>query len=238
MSQPKGQKYLYKYQRIDGNNLDFSRNIFTKNELYFRTATAFNDPFDCKFQVELRASNEDPDLPKKVQNTMIEEIRRQYGICCLSEVRDDILMWAHYADAHRGFCLQFWNPGEPPFAARKLKPDGSPEEIPRLWQVEYFNEYPSVDPVDDEAETLAKKTVCTKAKQWEYEKEWRMVDPNGPGPHQFPPPFLTGVIFGCRMLKKYKQMIRDWCKDRETLVKYYEAQLSDDSYSLEIVQVS
>ena len=29
------------------------------------------------------------------------------GILCLSEKRDDILMWSHYADGHTGFCLEF-----------------------------------------------------------------------------------------------------------------------------------
>ncbi len=29
------------------------------------------------------------------------------GILSLSKVRDDILMWTHYADRHRGLCFEF-----------------------------------------------------------------------------------------------------------------------------------
>ena len=28
------------------------------------------------------------------------------GVCCFSEKVDDLLMWGHYADKHKGFCLE------------------------------------------------------------------------------------------------------------------------------------
>ena len=68
--------------------------------------------------------------------------------------------------------------------------------------------------------------------------EWRMIDLSGPGSHQFRSQFLTGVIFGCKMQDKHKKLIRDWCKDRQPAMKYYEAQQSEDSYSLKIVEIS
>lgn len=68
--------------------------------------------------------------------------------------------------------------------------------------------------------------------------EWRMVDENGLGPYQFPSRFLTGVIFGCRMSEEHKKLIRDWCKNRQPAITYYEAKQSEDSYSLNIVEIS
>ncbi|HRI59001.1 MAG TPA: DUF2971 domain-containing protein [Saprospiraceae bacterium] len=32
---------------------------------------------------------------------------KKTGVFCLSSKNDDILMWAHYADLHKGFCLGF-----------------------------------------------------------------------------------------------------------------------------------
>ena len=29
------------------------------------------------------------------------------GITCLSEVKDDLLMWSHYGGKYKGFCLEF-----------------------------------------------------------------------------------------------------------------------------------
>lgn len=34
----------------------------------------------------------------------LSEVR---GVSCFSEKVDDLLMWGHYAEGHRGFCLEF-----------------------------------------------------------------------------------------------------------------------------------
>lgn len=34
-------------------------------------------------------------------------VNSELGVLCLSEIHDDILMWSHYADGHRGIVLQF-----------------------------------------------------------------------------------------------------------------------------------
>jgi hypothetical protein len=55
------------------------------------------------------------------------------GVACLAESYADLLMWAHYADGHRGFCLEFDGNAEPFSAARK---------------VVYKAEFPSLSPID------------------------------------------------------------------------------------------
>ena len=65
-----------------------------------------------------------------------------------------------------------------------------------------------------------------------------MVCPRMTGSYQFEPQCLTGVIFGCRMLEKHKDMIREWCKNRRPAITYYEAKQSENSYKLNIVEIS
>jgi len=36
-----------------------------------------------------------------------KEILKHIGIFCLSPFNDNMLMWSHYADSHKGVCLQF-----------------------------------------------------------------------------------------------------------------------------------
>lgn len=160
----------------------------------------------------------------------------KWGICCLSEVRDSILMWAHYANAHRGFCLEL-------STELRIVPNVYQSDIGEIapfpvvpLEVKYSDAYPVFNPIypDDSAN----QTLLRKAKQWKYEREWRMALPGAPGPYKFPSHCLTGVIFGCRMLEKHKEMIREWCRNREPTIKYYEARESEDSYSLNIVEVS
>lgn len=163
----------------------------------------------------------------------------KWGICCLSEIEYDILMWSHYANAHQGYCLQFLNEHGQSFGVQR-KPEDRGKKPDRLvpLQVRYFDTYPIVNCIGDNPKTMAEKTCLTKAENWKYEKEWRIVDLSGLGSHQFPSQCLTGVIFGCRMPEEHKKLIRDWCKDRQPAITYYEAKQSEDSYSLNIVEIS
>ena len=240
--------------------------------MYFSSVIAFNDPFDCQFQVKFRGSDDEkakfiddllkkqaPHLPSEERLSIARENSKflsdpaitneanairdrarqaieKWGICCLSEVRDNILMWAHYANAHRGFCLEF-------STDLHIVPNVYQSDIGEIapfpvvpLEVKYPEEYPVCNPLcpDDSAN----QTLLTKAKQWEYEKEWRMVCPRMTGSYQFEPQCLTGVIFGCRMLEKHKDMIREWCKNRRPAITYYEAKQSENSYKLNIVEIS
>ena len=159
----------------------------------------------------------------------------KWGICCLSKVRDNILMWSHYAKAHHGFCLEFSN--ELHIAPNVYQSDiGEIAPFPVVpLEVKYSEEYPVFNPVSPDGS--ANKTLLTKATQWEYESEWRMALPRMTGSYQFLPDCLTGVIFGCRMSEEHKKMIRNWCKDRQPAITYYEARESEDSYSLNVVEI-
>ena len=54
-------------------------------------------------------------LSRKSIKTMEEVMQKEFarviaediGVYCVSAKRDDILMWSHYADYHKGICLEF-----------------------------------------------------------------------------------------------------------------------------------
>ena len=271
-SPPDRPSYFYKYKYIDEDHPEYSRHIFTHNELHFSSANAFNDPFDCKYRVEWRGSPEeekkyvdrvlkkfdpslnrherlsssregikifdDPAFMKNAQVSNRQEIER-WGICCLSTVPDNILMWSHYANAHHGFCLQFLNEHSKLFGVQRKPEDrGKKPNLLVPLQVRYSDAYPIVNCISDNPKTMAEKTCLTKAENWKYEKEWRIVDLSGPGSHQFPSQFLTGVIFGCRMSEEHKRLIRGWCNDRQPSITYCQAEQREDGYSLNIVEIS
>ena len=178
-----------------------------------------------------------PDFMKEIEDKANQAVREQWGICCLTKVKDDILMWSHYANKHQGFCLIFSMELHNASFTMKLMREGPSQEqiITSPLEVEYSKNYPFAKRLQDD---LLKQTILTKAKRWDYEKEWRMIIKDGVGLWQFPPQYLTGVIFGCRMSEKHQEKIRGWCKDRQPAIKYYEAQQREDSYLLNIVEIS
>jgi len=85
-------------------------------------------------------------------------ICNRYRVYCLSEKPDSPLMWALYADAHRGVCLEF-DGRIAPFTRQSA-----------ATKVEYQRVYPTYDVV-----TVGYQPLVTKSADWSYEAEWRVI---------------------------------------------------------------
>jgi len=149
-----------------------------------------NQPIRQQWEQQVRTS------PTALQS-VIEDFSRklEVEICkrrlyCLVPAPDSILMWSHYADHHRGICLEF-------HVVNAL--------FLKAWKVAYCSEYPVWVPQD--MQDIALDVILTKSKDWECEQEFRIVGtPNGVGHPlkldgdylSLPPRALLSVIVGCR----------------------------------------
>ncbi|MBM4163942.1 MAG: DUF2971 domain-containing protein [Lentisphaerae bacterium] len=95
-----------------------------------------------------------------------DKLCMQYGVVCLSAVRDCELMWAHYAQYHRGLVVE-------------LDISGLPDVDLRL--VHYSQDRPTLDlSVVQDAQLVAEagdRLLWTKSIKWKYEREWRAKIP-------------------------------------------------------------
>lgn len=101
-----------------------------------------------------------PDVLRKeiedVSREMWKAMQEQYRVFCLSTHCNCPLMWAHYADHHRGVCLGF---------------DGEDVVFGSAMQVQYCSDYPVYDLFGENH--LA--PFISKSDQWRYEGEFRVV---------------------------------------------------------------
>lgn len=94
---------------------------------------------------------------------------RYVGVLSLTEDPLNELMWAHYADSHKGFVVgldtqsEFFQP----------KP-GEPKTCGELMNVIYTDTTPVVF-VEPGKLDIPKEVFFTKTNKWSYEREWRMV---------------------------------------------------------------
>ena len=229
------------------------KQIFVEHKLFFPCRRLFNDPFDCVVPslleipgtvikryfeefVERRfpaASGAEKDgmIAKLMPVDALEGFRRdlQYdvdkaGVLSFSKVRDDILMWAHYADKHKGLCLEF---------------DGSANCIffGEAQPVEYRNYTPL--PLDEAPVKQMERVILTKAKHWRYEREYRIVRPGEACRLlEYPQELLTGVIFGCTMPGDLRQMIKQWAAQGNCRVAFFEARPKAGQFGLDIARVA
>jgi len=142
------------------------------------------------------------DLARWGQSYIEENLLTQIGILCLTESPDNLLMWAHYADSHQGFIIEF-DPDSDFFNQRI----GHADELRHLRQVMYSEDRPSItmDDIQDFSPFL------TKGKIWESEHEWRMMLPlqnasevicKGSSTYHlfdYPASAIKQIIFGARM---------------------------------------
>ena len=158
----------------------------------------------------------------------IELLRKKLGICCFTKIKDNILMWTHYAKQHTGFCLEFDVNNDffrPSTRAIKVKYDGLRPEL----NVLRLDSYPEGK--------LAEKLLI-KANDWQYEHEWRIVDyEKGEGTQNFPEDALRGVILGCRISQGNKDNIFRWCGKRKHPPTLYEAREKQKEFGLDIVEI-
>ena len=118
---------LYKYY----SDTDCCLNSVKHNQMWYSAPCNFNDVFDCDISIDDKkvfgeALKLFPDKRgirlgsnawKNFRATMtqqlralrsqFEELRHTTGVSCLSESENSLLMWAHYANNHRGLCVAY-----------------------------------------------------------------------------------------------------------------------------------
>lgn len=157
-------------------------------------------------------------------------VLQSFGICSFSEIPDDVLMWSHYSDGHKGFCVEFSRTDE------NILEQARPVDYP------INDEFPFIDywktKPEEQIEEF-KKIVLTKSKHWCYEKEWRIldrpshVDATYSGhTSTYPDSMLSGIIFGARMPNENRETIIDLLSKKS--VAFYESVIVKDHFKLEV----
>jgi hypothetical protein len=126
-----------------------------------------------------------------------QNIPNDVAVLCLSEQPDDILLWSHYADSHRGVCFGF-SVGDDPLFAQEIA------------KVTYQNNFPICE-YFDQPEDVERIAFSTKSSQWSYEAEWRVIRVDtGPGTYQFAPGTLRDVILGSEIDPSDRKSIEEY----------------------------
>lgn len=181
---------------------------------------------------------------------IIVDIIHNSKIVCLSlsEQENDPLysnlMWSHYADGLRGFCLVFdadslqqdiYQSSNKTMRPIKIQYQNTPNTLKLL----DFIKSESVLGSDNDINFVeaVTKTIATKSKAWEYENELRILSLSKSQFHHYSEDSLKEIIIGEKMPQEQRKLLLDTVKAVHPSVVVKEARLIADSYSLEIVAV-
>lgn len=161
--------------------------ILPAQRIRLSTFDTVNDPFEL-----LGATQGDREARRQF-SWLYDHWVSTLGFVSFSDNWKSPLMWAHYARSHTGVCLGVEVPD-----SRPMQMNYEPRRLSMLWDMTRLE-----TAVDDD---VIKAVITTKFKEWEYEREWRVVEKLGAkdeetGLHYmyFMPGFeLREIIIGAR----------------------------------------
>lgn len=237
---------VFKYRGGDWGVVKRDLRSLAKNELFAAPFASLNDPFEATVLIDQKSfevgslflgwaigakSSEVKGARSEFEKAVAEFINftKGVGIYSLSKTAKDELLWAHYANSHQGFCLEF---DLERLLAYKLEAD-------EVLEVQYASKPPKVTMVELVASdrgkvNLLKKLVATKSLRWKYEEEIRICVGKA-GFREYDFRALTAVYFGVRCSRRLIRLAMRLLRGRG--LKYYQMQLIENSYELTKIEI-
>lgn len=162
-----------------------------------------------------------------------------FGVLSLTETPDNLLMWSHYGDSHKGVVLGF-DESHPFFQGDEVV-----SGLSRLNKVEYSQKRPILSiSTQNNPKVFLRKSV-----DWSYEREWRLIRPlteaasmisrEGLSPlclFEIPHGAIKTVVTGSQITPNEYREICDYCAMTPSLahVQVRHILLSKEQYELEV----
>jgi len=248
-------KRIYKY-RCD---TDHARANLKANTVWMASPESYNDPYDSSFVFpletlknllelalarKLKEAGHDVGM-EVIRNKAASGIRhiaeatvsqfaafRKFAkVCSFSERNDSLLMWSHYANHHKGFCIEYnievLSAGD--FFRKNLYPVFYSEQFYDLGSFIQSLAGPSREDFRSMIPLLA---MLHKFEGWKYEEEWRLVDEKDRIADDYsrvsPPP--SRVFLGARFDLSAGSKLLAISRDRNIAVS--QMRLGDDRFVL------
>ncbi|MFW5983397.1 MAG: DUF2971 domain-containing protein [bacterium] len=174
-------KTVYRYRNISVNSLHEA----STSSFYLAEPKLYNDPFDCNFKwyndssddlkshltslgqvVDESLLSEAIEANSLFQSNLNKEVQN-LGISCFTTDPMNKLMWAHYANGHRGICLEYVCEGI--LASDSFKNVVyDRESTPILASLDLLKDLNKLEDFFD-------RIVFHKSPEWKYENEWRLM---------------------------------------------------------------
>lgn len=190
---------LYNYTSINKNTIKLIKN----HGLWLSHTNNFNDPVDPSIKLFNRNSGE--------YDYLLDSIK----VACLTTDNKNTVMWGHYADKHRGICIEYdishlLDKNENDFLIRKINYD----------RTAMINENIELYDLN-----LLMDLFSIKSKEWEYENEYRILyyDSERRKNGLVTPLTIKSVYFGTETPEDDKELIRDIAEN----IELYELKFDD-----------
>lgn len=153
---------------------------FIKNPLLRLTPSwGLNDPFECNLSSYTRSQLNKIDNYSN-RDEAVDHFMHSHGVISLTETYDNLLMWSHYGDNHKGAVIEFLVDDKNPF--KLFNTTNIPRSSDYIFnKVNYrkwrgFKGY--IEANHQSLSSIREHYYLTKSDEWIYEKEHRFLLPS------------------------------------------------------------
>lgn len=163
----------------------------------------------------------DPKHIEEYNEDVKNSIEKSYGIFCLTTEGNNFLMWSHYSNSHKGFCIGF----NTKILIETLKCG--------IGKVIYQEQIPKFR-FNESIEDFVIKLLGTKGIVWNYENEYRIIKSlSANKSFTLPKEAISEIVLGCNMDLKTKFEIIEFIKLNLNHCRVYEIKKSNRLFKLE-----
>jgi hypothetical protein len=205
------------------------RNYLTE---YILKTKGFNDELlrrYQKFDNDMRLSQ-----ANEARWNLVDDLRSSIRVGSFSENYDHMLMWTHYSENHKGFCIKYdlSTSSEKDLNLRFLYPVYYSDDL-----TDFTREFKLYEEIGKFDALWAIKGAMSKGRNWSYESEWRLIISNLNSRerlHKFLP--IKAVYVGAKIDEKNMENILAIAKPMK--INVYKMYLSENRFGLEFDKIS
>ncbi len=207
-------------------------NWFIKLGAKYKLGQDFNDQMD-KAKLEF----------SKMIESKVKEIRDSLLISCYGKRNDSILMWSHYANFHKGVCIEFEPYDDIDTTEVKYSKKRAKLDLYSITQTVLAYDYlqKKVDIKNKNVFRRLLKPFLVKSKDWKYEEEYRSIYSKNESNekittsddmHFIKAGNIKAIYLGCKVSKEDEKTARRIAGD----IPVYRMKESDKEYRVESVK--
>lgn len=170
---------------------------------------------------------------EKIEAKSIEQaksIQKEIGVYSVTAINDNPLMWAHYANDHKGFCVGFDSLKLFQFLISNINDNIG-------GHINYCGVYPKIQ-INTPLKEILIGQLFSKAKYWDYEIEYRICKLFSPNASlSLPGDIINEVILGYRINKNDELNLKSVCKTSLPNAKVFKTTPKKGTFEFEIIEI-
>ena len=206
---------LYKYKDISNENFKYTQDLFVNSRIYLPKANLLNDPNEGVGIIDIKNQHHD-------YGNLLEERNRQCKtkVCSFTKNYKNVVMWSHYANQHKGICIEFNFQNMSQEIKDKLVPVTYVDTVQHC-------EHKNVNHIN---------FFSYKTKEWAYEEEVRYITNENEEYLNISDDMIRRVYLGARINTADIEWIKFWLKNYSKR-KIELVQLKFKTMSYELIEI-